>query len=84
MLKMNRKEMPAHLLKFFKPEHTIKPKDNLLIPERLGLALQADGWFVRSVIIWHKTAPMPESVTDRPTSAHEHVFLLSKRANVLL
>ena len=57
-----------------------KPKDLLLMPARLALALQADGWWIRSDIIWHKPNPMPESCTDRPTSAHEHVFLLSKRA----
>jgi DNA modification methylase len=56
-----------------------KPKDLLLMPARLALALQADGWWVRSDIIWSKPNPMPESCTDRPTSAHEHVFLLSKR-----
>jgi DNA modification methylase len=50
-----------------------------MIPARVALALQADGWFLRSDIIWHKPNPMPESVTDRPTSAHEHVFLLTKR-----
>jgi DNA modification methylase len=58
----------------------LKPKDLLLMPARLALALQADGWWVRSDIIWAKPNPMPESCTDRPTSAHEHVFLLSKRA----
>ena len=51
-----------------------------MMPARLALALQADGWWIRSDIIWHKPNPMPESCTDRPTSAHEHVFLLSKRA----
>ncbi|MGI4944917.1 MAG: DNA-methyltransferase [Janthinobacterium lividum] len=56
----------------------IKPKDLLMIPAMVALALRADGWFLRSDIIWHKPNPMPESVTDRPTSAHEHVFLLSK------
>lgn len=56
-----------------------KPKDLLMIPARVALALQADGWWLRSDIIWHKPNPMPESVTDRPTSAHEHIFLLSKR-----
>jgi DNA modification methylase len=56
----------------------LKPKDLLLMPARLALALQADGWWVRSDIIWHKPNPMPESVTDRPTSAHEHVFLITK------
>jgi len=55
-----------------------KPKDLLMMPARVALALQADGWWIRSDIIWAKPNPMPESVTDRPTSAHEHVFLLSK------
>ena len=58
----------------------LKPKDLLMMPARLALALQADGWWLRSDIIWHKPNPMPESVTDRPTSAHEHVFLLTKSA----
>ena len=57
----------------------LKPKDLIGIPWRTALALQADGWYLRSDIIWHKPNPMPESVTDRPTSAHEHVFLLAKR-----
>lgn len=58
----------------------MKAKDLCLIPERLALALQADGWWVRSRIAWCKRAPMPESVTDRPTSAWEHIWLLSKSA----
>lgn len=56
----------------------MKPKDLLMIPCRVALALQADGWWLRSDIIWHKPNPMPESVTDRPTSAHEHIFLMAK------
>ena len=56
----------------------LKPKDLCMMPARLALALQADGWWLRSEIIWAKPNPMPESVTDRPTSAHEKVFLLSK------
>jgi len=52
----------------------------LQIPHLVSLALQADGWYLRSEIIWHKPNPMPESVTDRPTKAHEQVFLLTKRA----
>ena len=56
----------------------LKPKDLVLIPFRLALALQDDGWYVRSDIAWCKKAPMPESVTDRPTSAWEHIFQLSK------
>jgi DNA modification methylase len=50
------------------------------IPWRVAFALQADGWYLRSDIIWSKPNPMPESVTDRPTKAHEYVFLLSKAA----
>jgi DNA modification methylase len=57
-----------------------KAKDLLGIPWRVAFALQSDGWYLRSDIIWHKPNPMPESVTDRPTKAHEYVFLLSKSA----
>lgn len=53
-------------------------KGMLGVPWRVALALQADGWILRSDIIWHKPNPMPESVTDRPTKAHEHVFLFAK------
>jgi DNA modification methylase len=56
----------------------LKLKDLLMMPARVALALQADGWWLRSDIIWARPNPMPESVTDRPTSAHEHVFLLAK------
>jgi DNA modification methylase len=59
-------------------QHNLKPKDLVGIPWRIAFALQADGWYLRSDIIWHKPNPMPESVTDRPTKAHEYVFLLSK------
>lgn len=48
------------------------------IPWRVAFALQADGWYLRSDIIWHKPNPMPESITDRPTKSHEYMFLLSK------
>lgn len=58
----------------------LKPKDLVGIPWRVAFALQADGWYLRSDIIWHKPNPMPESVTDRPTKAHEYVFLLTKSA----
>jgi DNA modification methylase len=57
-----------------------KPKDLVGIPWRVAFALQADGWYLRSDIIWSKPNPMPESVTDRPTKAHEYIFLLSKSA----
>ncbi|KKL51107.1 hypothetical protein LCGC14_2298780, partial [marine sediment metagenome] len=56
----------------------LKPKDLMGVPWRVALALQADGWYLRSDIIWHKTNPMPESVTDRPTKSHEYLFLLTK------
>ncbi len=56
----------------------LKPKDLVGIPWRVAFALQADGWYLRSDIIWHKPNPMPESVTDRPTKSHEYLFLLSK------
>jgi DNA modification methylase len=57
----------------------LKSKDLVGMPWRVAFALQADGWYLRSDIIWHKPNPMPESVTDRPTKAHEYVFLLSKQ-----
>ena len=59
---------------------SLKPKDLIGIPWRVAFALQADGWYLRQDIIWHKPNPMPESVTDRPTKAHEYLFLLSKRS----
>lgn len=57
-----------------------KPKDLLGIPWRVALALQQDGWWLRSDIIWSKPNPMPESVRDRPTKSHEYIFLLTKSA----
>lgn len=56
----------------------VKAKDLVGIPWMLAFALRADGWYLRSDIIWSKPNPMPESVTDRPTKAHEYIFLLSK------
>lgn len=56
----------------------LKPKDLVGIPWRVAFALQADGWYLRQDIIWHKPNPMPESVRDRCTKAHEYIFLLSK------
>ncbi len=56
----------------------LKPKDLCMLPARVALALQADGWWLRSEIVWHKPNPMPESVKDRPTKAHEMVYLLTK------
>src|SRR5690606_32531402 len=61
------------------PKHDVlKVKDLIGIPWRVAFALQADGWYLRSDIIWAKPNPMPESVADRPTRAHEYIFLLSK------
>jgi site-specific DNA-methyltransferase (cytosine-N4-specific) len=60
------------------PQGWLKPKDLMLAPERLALSLQADGWYLRSRIIWHKLSAMPESTRDRPTKSHEHIWLLSK------
>ena len=59
---------------------SLKPKDLVGIPWRVAFALQADGWYLRQDIIWHKPNPMPESVTDRCTKSHEYIFLLSKSA----
>jgi DNA modification methylase len=56
----------------------LKSKDLIMLPSRLAIALQEDGWWLRSEIVWHKPNPMPESVTDRPSCAHEKIFLLSK------
>jgi DNA modification methylase len=61
-----------------KPQGIIKAKDLIGIPWRVAFALQADGWYLRQDIIWHKPNPMPESVKDRCTKAHEYIFLLSK------
>lgn len=60
---------------------SIQNKQLQMIPAKIALALQADGWWLRSDIIWAKPNPMPESCTDRPTKAHEYLFLLTKNAN---
>jgi DNA modification methylase len=57
----------------------LKPKDLMMVPARVAIALCDDGWYLRSDIIWAKPNPMPESVQDRCTSAHEHVFMLTKK-----
>ena len=59
----------------------LKPKDLIGIPWRVAFALQADGWYLRQDIIWNKPNPMPESVTDRCTKAHEYIFMLSKHSH---
>ena len=60
--------------------HGVKEKDLMGIPWMVAFALRADGWYLRQDIIWHKPNPMPESVTDRCTKAHEYIFLMSKSA----
>lgn len=73
------KKNPARAMKY-RPSTPdgLKPKDLVGVPWKVAFALQADGWFLRSEIIWHKTNCQPESVKDRPTRAHEHIFLFSK------
>jgi DNA modification methylase len=63
-----------------RPPPGLKPKDRMMVPARVALALQADGWFLRDEIVWAKPNPMPSSVTDRTTPAHEMVYLLTRSA----
>lgn len=75
--KRSKNWQPEYPNKYNTPKN-LKPKDLCGIPWRVALALQADGWWLRSDIIWHKPNPMPESVTDRPTKSHEYIFLMTK------
>ncbi len=59
---------------------SLKPKDLVMVPNRLAIALQESGWWVRSEVIWAKPNPMPESITDRPATSHEKIFMLTKSA----
>jgi len=73
------KKNPARAMSYRPPTpEGLKPKDLIGIPWRIAFALQADGWYLRSDIIWHKPNCQPESVKDRPTQSHEYVFLLTK------
>lgn len=73
------KKNPARAMNYRPPTPKgLKPKDLIGIPWRIAFALQADGWYLRSDIIWNKPNCQPESVKDRPTRAHEYVFLFSK------
>lgn len=73
------KKNPARAMKYRPPTpEGLKPKDLIGIPWKLAFALQADGWYLRSDIIWYKPNCQPESVKDRPTQSHEYVFLLTK------
>ncbi len=70
---------PARAMSYRPPTPTgLKPKDLIGVPWRLAFALQDDGWYLRSDIVWHKPNCQPESVKDRPTRSHEYVFLFSK------
>jgi DNA modification methylase len=77
-LRIDITSVPESIQKYFKPKQGLKPKDLIGIPWRVALALQADGWWLRSDIIWSKPNPMPESVTDRCTKSHEYIFLMTK------
>ncbi len=76
--------VPSWAVRAKKPSvEGVKPKDLMMMPATVAIALRGDGWWLRSKIVWHKPNPMPESVTDRPTKAHEEIFLLSKSETYL-
>ena len=76
-----RQDLPQHTPVRGNKLEGLKSKDLIGIPWMLAFALRADGWYLRQDIIWHKPTPMPESVRDRCTKAHEYIFLLSKSKN---
>jgi len=75
------RDMPSFIPGNRREQKGLKHKDLIGIPWRVAFALQADGWWLRQDIIWHKPNPMPESVEDRCTKAHEYIFLLSKKSH---
>ena len=77
----NRQDLPEYSPKRSNKLKGYKEKDLIGIPWMLAFALRADGWYLRQDIVWHKPNPMPESVRDRCTKAHEYIFLLSKSQN---
>ena len=77
----SRQDLPEYSPKRSNKLEGLKEKDLIGIPWMLAFALRADGWYLRQDIVWHKSNPMPESVRDRCTKAHEYVFLLSKSQN---
>ena len=79
-LVIDKSDIPAGAERFFEPIYSLKPKDLMMMPERIAMALQADGWWLRQKIPWLKRNPMPESTKDRPTNALEFVYLLTKTA----
>ncbi|MCC7375405.1 MAG: site-specific DNA-methyltransferase [Verrucomicrobiales bacterium] len=77
-VRSDRRHTQKTLIKNGKSASGLKPKNLMGIPWRVAFALQADGWYLRQDIIWHKPNAAPESATDRPTKAHDYLFLLSK------
>ena len=75
------RDMPSFIPGNRRDQRGLKHKDLIGIPWRVAFALQADGWWLRQDIIWHKPNPMPESVEDRCTKSHEYIFLLSKKSH---
>lgn len=75
------RDMPTFIPGNRRDQKGVKHKDLIGIPWRVAFALQVDGWWLRQDIIWHKPNPMPESVEDRCTKAHEYIFLLSKKSH---
>jgi len=71
-------DLPTECVRRANKVEGLKKKDLIGIPWMVAFALHADGWYLRSDVIWSKPNPMPESVTDRPTKSHEYIFLLSK------
>jgi DNA modification methylase len=78
-LRLNRNDIPEHLIKYFKPIKSHQPKSMCLIPERFAIGMVERGWLLRNSIIWAKPNHMPESVTDRLTKAHEVVYHFVKQ-----
>lgn len=79
-IKLPKDQIPLQALKFFRPCYILKNKDDSMIAHRLVMELIADGWYLRSSIIWDRPNAFPESVKDRPTRSHEYIFLLTKSA----
>lgn len=74
----NRRDLPTESLKRNQRYNDIKEKDLMMIPNRVAIALQENGWYIRSEIIWVKPNHMPESIKDRPTCCHEKIWLITK------
>jgi DNA modification methylase len=72
-------DIPVHINSRRKPPTGLQPKDLCLIPERVAIAAQQDGWIIRNMIIWHKTNPMPCSAKDRCTRSYEHIIVMVKQ-----